>query len=153
MPIFFALSMSLSCLFLTNISWLYLWKISEQCGKNWGRHHSTRIPYILSNMELERDIPDESSDGGFCGIEGRLLGSWGICCWAETITTLIDRFVFFWNYFLRLSSSRVSLNEIRKTKKIHLITFLVLHFSFRLTLIEERRYKTGLKNSIFLIKT
>ncbi len=39
----------------------------------------------------------------------------------------------------RLSSNRVSLNEIIEMKKIHLIIFLVLEFSFWLSLIQERR--------------
>ncbi len=38
----------------------------------------------------------------------------------------------------RLSSNRVSLNEIREIKKIHLIMFLVLECSFTFSLFRER---------------
>ncbi len=50
-----------------------------------------------------------------------------------------------WRNFPRLeikASSlleRTSLNEVRETKKKHLIIFLVLEFSFILVLSEERR--------------
>ncbi len=48
----------------------------------------------------------------------------------------------------RLSSRRLNLNEIIKTKRIHLIIFLVQEFSFRLVLNEERRYFLGLGSSL-----